>query len=150
MTDPADIETSILNALSSDTVLSGYVKAFEPLPSISIDEIRKVIFQTPAIGTIPGPGRYAPESQGKMDETGTFVVVAFNRNLRKRTASLRGDDNTPGCWEMLDEARRVLKDRESFDVSIIDCTPVSRDILVADKDGAVCVMNVEVKWRHSA
>ena len=144
-----EIEDAILATLRADATLNGYVKVFEPLPSVDDKDIRHILLRAPAIGTMPGPGTFGDEMTGKMDETGTFIVLAFNRNLRKITASLRGDDASPGCWDMIDDARRVLKDTR-LGLSIIDCTPRSRDLLFANKDGAACALNVEIKWRHSA
>lgn len=143
------IEDAILETLADDPTLAAYVKTFEPLPSTDAKDIRNILGRAPAIGTMPGPGAFGDEMTGRMDETGTFIVLAFNKNLRKITASLRGDDSDPGCWDMIDDARRVLKDT-NLGLSIIDCTPKSRDLLFANKEGAACALRLEIKWRHSA
>ena len=143
------IENALLDTLKTDPALAGYVKAFEPLPSTDEDAIRQILLKAPAIGSLPGPGTFSDEMGGKQDETGTFILIAFNRNLRKVTASLRGDATAPGCWDMIDDVRRVLK-QTKLGLAIIDCTPKSRDLLFADKEGAACALTVEIKWRHSA
>ena len=143
-----EIEDALLATLADDATLKAYVKAFEALPSLDEADIRGLLVRSPAIGTMPGPGSFGNDVVGKMDESGTFVVIAFNQNLRKASASLRGDATSKGCWDMIEDARRVLGDTK-LGLSIIDCTPRSRDLLFANKDGAACALTVEIKWRHA-
>lgn len=144
-----EIEDAILATLKA-SALNTYVKDFFPVPSLDEKTVSTILKRSPSIGVMAGNGTYGPEMSGKQDETGIFAIMAFNKNLRSPSASLRGGGSgEPGCWDMIDDARNVLKNSK-LGLEIIDCHPVSRAYLFSGKDGAACALEIEVKWRHSA
>jgi hypothetical protein len=81
-------------------------------------------------------------------ETGTFLVLCFNRNLRSPVDMVRGGTaGEKGVWHMIDDCRSALL-AGSIGLTIIDCLAMRRNLLFAGEAFACASLEVELKWRN--
>ena len=153
-----DIEDAILATLRADSDLSAYIKLFTPIPSLQQSVLERVLVQFPALGVISPGGSYEYVSlrpRGIQTETGRFVVICFNRNLRSLTAPIRGGaTGEKGLWDMIEDCRRVLSAGLYADdgdggleaMAITSCLPRRRELLFDEPSFAAASLEVDVKW----
>jgi hypothetical protein len=145
----ADIEDAILDTLKADTVLKAYVKTFSPIPALDQATLEKTFRQLPAIGVISDEGTYEYAIGSKQQDTGSFAILCFHKNVRSLTSAMRGGTSSEkGVWDMIDDCRRVILPGALSGVTIIDCLARRRKLLYAGEKGAAAALELEVKWRN--
>lgn len=140
------IEDAILSILQADTTLASYVNTFTPVNSLDEASLKEIIIRSPAIGVISTSGNYSYAMSNVQLETGLFIVLCVNKNLRSPIASLHGSTTDKGAWDMVEDCRKVLVDAE-LGLNIIDCLPLARRLLNATSTWAITSLELEVKWR---
>ncbi len=141
-----EIENAILDTLRADETLSGYVKAFEVLPDMDEETLKKLIMQFPAVGVFSPEGDYRYMSGSVEEETGFFLVLCFHRNVRSPSAA-RGAELEKGIWDLVGDCKRVLL-TGSLGVDVKDCLPLRRRLLWSSRTWAAASLEVEVRWRN--
>jgi len=150
MTTVADIEDAILQALSSDAVLSGYVRAFAVIPTLDMDELKRLTAQVPAIGVIAHSGVYGYAMPGVQQDSGAFSVLCIHKNLRAQTAAMRGAaPGEYGVWTMIDHCRAALRSGKLLN-NTVHCQARSRCLLWAGEGWAAAALEVECLWRYGS
>jgi len=144
----SEIENAILEVLAADETLASYVRAFMPLPSLDEEALKNVIRQFPAIGVISQGGTYDYASSNVQTETGSFLILCFNRNLRSPVAMVRGTEDEKGLWDLVDDCRRVILAGNLDDVNLLECIARRRMLLFAGEHFAVAALEVEAQWRN--
>jgi phage gp37-like protein len=145
----SEIEDAILATLQSDGTLSSYVRLFTPINLLTEKSIKEIITATPAIGVMSAGGNYDYRMSNLTQDTGIFTILCINKNLRTKVASLHGsEDGEKGAWSMLEDCRLALVDSK-LGLSIIDCLPIRRRIVLATETWAIVSLEVEIKWRTS-
>lgn len=147
-----EIEDAILSVLESDEELASYVKTFAPAPSLEAKDLETLAARVPAIGVISEAGTYSYALGGIQEETGSFLVVCINRNLRSAVASLRGGTASErGVWHMVEDCRRAILTLPGLGIvgGAVDCIPVHRSILRVSSPWASATLELEARWRIS-
>lgn len=143
-----EIEDAILDTLRADLTLAEYVRIFTPVPSLEVEQLQKLIVQFPAVAVISSRGVYDYALSNVQQETGTFLVLCFNRNLRSATASLRSEAfGEKGLWDLVNDCRAALLPG-NIGSGIIECMVTRRDLLFAGEKWAAAALEVECMWRN--
>ncbi len=145
-----DVENGLLDALRDDPDLASKVRSFSVLPDLGQEEIAKLVHRFPSLAVISLEGAWEENATSVQQESGTFAVLCFNRNLRAPSAALRG--GTPaesGVYDLVDGVRSVLsRDGALHLEGLMKCRPLKRRLVRADGAMAVCSVEVEVTWRR--
>ncbi|MCE5335253.1 MAG: DUF1834 family protein [Desulfobacteraceae bacterium] len=144
-----EIEDAILATLQADATLSGYVRQFLVMPSLDEERLKTLLTQFPAIGVIAQSGDYSYAMSAAQDETGTFAILCFNRNLRSPVAALRsGAGGEKGIWEIVEDCRRAILANPALGLTGVDCLGKRRQLIFAGESFATASLEVEARWRY--
>lgn len=144
-----EIEDAILTTLQEGCKIAGYVKTFTHIPSLDQATLERIFRLMPAIGVISDEGVYDYSIGSRQQETGSFAILCFNKNMRSPAASSHGiTAREHGVWDMIEDCRRIILPGALTGVTIIDCIARRRKLLYAGEKGAAAALEVEVKWRN--
>jgi hypothetical protein len=106
------------------------------------EALRGVFKRLPALGTYVPSGKWTYQD-GLQSETLDCWVLCAAANSREVGAPLRGDNQDPGAWDLVEYVRKAVTGKAP-DENISDCRPLTWRLLWCNDQTAVCAVELEI------